>query len=245
MAAFLVERVGTLNRISGVRHTFTSLGWANGLFYLLARVLNRISGSCSLYRYYLVAQPVSPKGRLTEKQGRGIQIREIPPGSHELSSMPRPSDIIRQRFDQGAVCLGAFKGNELAGFLWLRLGPYAEDEVRCRFVPLPEHKTAWDFDVYIDPKYRLGFTFARLWDEADRFLRANGIGWTLSRISAFNAQSLASHAKLGTKVLGVSTFICLGSLQVTIASVSPYLHVSLNPRSSPTLRLEAETGSSP
>jgi hypothetical protein len=57
----------------------------------------------------------------------------------------------------------------------------------------PSGKAVWDFDVYVVPAYRLGYTFLKLWDTANAHLRSLGVRWTLSRISAFNAGSLSSQ----------------------------------------------------
>ena len=82
-----------------------------------------------------------------------------------------------------SVSLPGTETNSL-GYLWLKLQGYEEDEVRCRYVPVPERGTAWDFDIYVAPPYRMGRTFTRMWIAANDFLRSNGIEWTLSRISS-------------------------------------------------------------
>ena len=121
--------------------------------------------------------------------------------------------------------------------LWLCLGPYDEDEVRCRFVCEPEENTVWDFDVYVCPEARAGFVFARLWDEANAFLGKRGIAWSISRISAFNPGSLASHAGLGARRTAAATYLKLGRWQIMVADVPPYVHLSTDPVSVPRLRV--------
>ena len=83
----------------------------------------------------------------------------------------------------------------------------------------------WDFDVYVEPQFRLGRTFARLWDAANEQFSSNGIQWSISRISAFNQQSLQSHQRLGIRRLNTLTFFCLGGLQIGFMSCAPYLNI--------------------
>jgi hypothetical protein len=157
-------------------------------------------------------------------------------GDPALAGLPLTPAVLDYRFGQGAVCFGAFKGGAIIGCLWLCLGPYLEDEVRCRFVP---RDASWDFDVYLHPEHRVGFGFARLWDEANAYLRARGLAWSISRISVLNTKSLAAHDKLGIRTLGTATFAKLGALQVMLATLAPFIHLSLSPASAPTLVLRA------
>ena len=121
----------------------------------------------------------------------------------------------------------ARNGSEFVGYVWLKLRGYEEDEVRCRYVPIPELNTAWDFDVYIAPSYRMSRMFIRVWDAVNDFLRNNRIDWTLSRISAFNADSLRSHRRMGIHRIATGLFLCAGTMQIAFVSVRPFVHVSL------------------
>ena len=58
-----------------------------------------------------------------------------------------------------------------------------------------------------------------------------------SRISAFNTASLASHARLGARVLARATFLRLGPCQIMIASVTPYFHFSIKSDGLPVIQL--------
>jgi hypothetical protein len=164
-------------------------------------------------------------------------VRQIDPKDPALLSLPLDDKVLSYRADQGAVCFSAFKGEEIIGCLWLCLTPYQEDEVRCRFHPMPPGGSTWDFDVYLRPEHRSGLGFARLWDEANRFLRQRGIAASWSRISAFNPGSLAAHARLGAKVVGKATFLRLGTCQLMLASMPPYFHLSLRRSEMPSIRL--------
>jgi hypothetical protein len=153
---------------------------------------------------------------------------------------PRPAAVIAARYAQGSCCLGAFnKDQQLVGQLWLQFGCFQEDEVRCRFRLTPPDKVAWDYDVYIDPALRSSFLFARLWDSAFDLLRAKGIEWTASRISAFNTGSLTSHSRLGAYQTGRAIFFTAGTLQVMLASKAPFVDLAIRRSTMPTLELSA------
>lgn len=219
--------------------TYRQLGWLDGSLYLLAATLERLTrGRARVHKYCFVAQAVG-EARLAGRRGSAIEVREIGPADPLLSEFPRPPQVMPYRFSQGAVCLAAFKHGQCAGFLWMVLGPYAEDEVRCRYVPLPEGEACWDFDLYVYPEHRGGLVFARLWDEANRYLAARNVRWSLSRISAFNAGSLQSHRRMGAKPLGSAIFFCAGSWQVFAGTMAPYVRVSRRPDAFPTLALHA------
>ena len=205
-----------------------SLGWVNGLTYLLAQALSRLTrGRVRIIKYDLVVQPIHEGLDLPVHRGKDIEVREIVSGDPLLTAMDRPSKILEARFQQGAHCLVALKKGELAGFLWWTQGPYTEDEVRCIFVPAPLGRAIWDFDVYVAPRYRLSPIFACLWHTATQQLFAEGYRYSCSRISAFNPASLAAHRRLGAEIVGKRLFICLGRLELSWGQPSPLFYVSL------------------
>jgi hypothetical protein len=153
--------------------------------------------------------------------------------------MPLTQEMIEYRSRHNAICLGAFKDEQMIGYIWLCLGPYQEDEVRCRFVPASRNRASWDFDVYLVPEFRAGLGFLRLWDEANRLLRDAGVSWSISRISALNPHSLASHARLGAQPCGSALFIRIGPAQLTFASLHPYLCFSYGSKWLPELVVRA------
>jgi hypothetical protein len=215
------------------------LGRIDASLYVLQRLLLvALKGRVRFYKYYFVAQPVARSSLLPPSRGQKIRIRLVDQRDVVTSDFPRPPEAIEARFRQGAKCLVAFKEDRFIGYLWLLTGTYQEDEVRASFCPLPSAHTAWDFDVYVEPEFRVGLTFPRLWDEANRFLAEKDIRWSCSRISAFNPGSLSSHARLGTKKLGSALFLCLGRWQATLATVGPYFHLSTHAGSFPAFRLD-------
>lgn len=140
-------------------------------------------------------------------------------------------------FSCGAKCLVAFKDGKFIGFLWLLLGPYQEDEVRARFILLPENKTAWDFDVFIVPEYRFGLAFTCLWDEVNNLLLNNDIHWSCSRIAATNSMSLRLHLRQNAECLGSAYFLCSTGW---LASLFPYFHLSFYENSYPEFYLKTK-----
>ena len=229
-----------------ISQSIPAIGWMNTGFLVLHRLLSKISyGNIRIFKYQLVAQPVNNKSFLPLARGKKIVVRQIDEEDSIIHHFPRPISVIRERFKNGAICLVAFKDEEFLGFIWLMLGPYQEDEVRARYIPLPARQAAWDFDVYVNPHYRLGFTFLRLWDEANRLLSKNGFTWSCSRISSFNLKSSKSHASLGAVIFGQVVFIELVDWQVTLASIKPYIHFSLKSGSFPEFFLETSSLSNP
>ena len=214
---------------------------ADACLYRLDRSIAALSGSrARLRKYYFIAQPVSTKRWLPPQRGANVEIRRFTASDPVIKEIPRPDWAIPYRFQQGAICLAALKERKCIGCLWLTLGPYQEDEVRCRYVPLPEGKASWDFDVYVDPEHRSSIVFLKLWDEANSLLAERGMRWSLSRISAFNNASMAAHARMGAKRIATAVFLSMGRLQICAATTPPYFDISRQHDAFPTFALNPE-----
>lgn len=212
--------------------------WGHRILYLTSRVLARVTrGRGRLIFYLLVAQPVPEKPNRLCRSSPDHSVFLIDAHDPIIAYFPRPADVIARRFATGATCLVAKSGERFAGFLWLAHGFYDEDEVQCRYQMVQPDISVWDFDVYVEPAFRMGRTFARLWEAANSYLAEKGVCWSFSRISAFNQGSLLAHARLGLHELFSVTFLCLGQLQIAFISAPPFLHVSLSERTWPTLLL--------
>lgn len=223
---------------NALKSAVSSLGFANGVLYLLGRFMQVLSsGRCSLIRYYLVAQPIPNPFVPVCRESIRDRVIEVFAKDSLVQEFPRPHRVIRERYAKGYSCLVATSQDAFAGFLWIAHHGYDEDEVRCQFVLADPKSTAWDFDVYVEPRFRLGRTFARLWDAANERFASEGILWSISRISAFNQQSLQSHGRLGIHHLHTLTFFCLGNLQLGIMSCAPYLSLSWSELWRPTVRI--------
>jgi len=221
-----------------IRTTYNQLGALDGSLYYLSLLLNKGSlGHARLVRYYLVAQPIH--GEAACRPSAKNPIVELTPDDPLIPHFPRPPEVIARRMRDKAQCFVARSGDEFTGFLWLAYGAYDEDEVRCRYELADADTCVWDYDVHVEPKHRIGRTFARLWDAANAHLSARGMRWSISRISAFNPTSLAAHGRLGIDRLCSATFLCIGPLQLSFISAAPWFHVSLSADSRPILSLAA------
>ncbi len=213
------------------------IGITNALLYVLHRLLKKISATCSLDSYHLVAQPVSSKPLLPPHRGKDTTVRMIKPGDRSLELMQRPADEIERRFAGPGVCFVAESQEKLVGFLWLLLGAYQEPGDHCTFI-IDSPNAAWDLDIYIAPERRLSPVFAILWTAANSWMDKHGIGWTLSRVSCFNERSMRSHGRLGMVKLGRLTIAQFGPVQITVTSIKPYINLSVRPQPGPTFRLK-------
>lgn len=222
--------------LAKLREAFRQFGAFDGSLYLVHRALERTTGGrAGIHRYYLVAQPVPDTSAL--RNGANGSVCILPPDDPLRTEFPRPAHVIAKRYHDGNLCFGARVSQRFAGFLWIARESYDEDEVRCLYHLADPASSVWDYDVYVEPQFRLGRTFARLWDAANRHLAADGVRWTFSRISGFNPVSLQVHSKLGVRRLFGVTFLRAGTVQLTLAGAPPFVHLSLSPRSRPTLKL--------
>jgi GNAT superfamily N-acetyltransferase len=221
------------------RQLASTLGVATAAWYAASRLLDAATrGAVRIVKYRFVAQPVFASSPTLPERGSSVELRWLRADDRIVVQMPRPPAVVARRFRDGARCLAAVKSGRLIGFLWYKETEYLEDEVRCcyRFDPAV---AVWDFDVYVDPEFRLGRLFSRLWGAAHRELHRQGYRWTISRISVFNAASLAAHARMGARTIGRATFLVIGPLQVSFATLTPRLHVSWRADHYPVFVLEA------
>lgn len=216
------------------------IGWFATALYALGVTLSRLSrGRCRLFGYRLVAQPVAASPFVRSRPSETMRVDRVAPDDPITAQFPRPQDVIARRFAEGSICFVARSGERFAGFIWLQLSPYEEDEVRCLYVPTPAKTAAWDYDVYVAPTYRMSRAFLRLWDAANAHLREQGVAWTFSRISMFNPSSLSAHARFGVREAGSSVFLRFGAVQLAVFSTAPFVHASHRDASRPVVRLYA------
>lgn len=217
-----------------------AIGPLDRTLYIVNRALRRLSGGrARLVKYQFWVQQVPDTALLPARPGGTIAIRELGPHDPEVSQIPRPTQVVAERFAQGGRCLGAFQGQRLLAFIWFSLGSYNEDEVRVTYSPRPAGLAAWDYDLFVAPEARGGLLFARLWDAAYAAMRSAGCRWTMSRISSFNPTSLASHARLGGQAVGWGLFLRFGGWQLMVSSIAPHAHFSVGPDARPELTITA------
>lgn len=217
-------------KFSGLVREF---GFANAALYVGGRAIRLVFPRLDLYRYYIVAQPVPDKDRLPPRRGRTIDIRPLGEGDPAFADLPLEDAVLAFRFRQDVICLGAFQDGRAIGCLWMCFGTYEEDEIRCHFDLTAAPGSSWDFDVYLTPDARLGFGFLRLWDAANAILRDRGSAWSISRISAFNPGSMASHARMNATRVGSLTALKGPRRQLVLSSYPPRVWFGRHDRALP------------
>ncbi|MGO9516694.1 MAG: GNAT family N-acetyltransferase [Candidatus Korobacteraceae bacterium] len=221
---------------------FKEFGFFAGLFYSVDRGLQRLSPNLRLFVYELLAQPIPDVPLLPPRLSKGLEMREIRAGDPEVARMPARPDIKESRFEQNAICLGAFQKGQFIGHIWFCFHAYEEDEVRCTFV-LPEgNQAVFDFDLYVFPEYRMGLGFAGIWNGANEFLRRRGVKLSYSRLTRFNLASRRAHRQLGARRVGRMLVLQVWHVEFMIATVSPYVHLSLQAGNRVRVKLRPEDG---
>lgn len=226
-----------MSLIRQLKHTIKSFGWVDSIFYIVNRLASIINIDLFFNKYYFVAQSLRAEQSLPSGKGKDLLVEWLSLSTIESNPCPRPYHVLQDRYSQGSECLAVFKGDVFAGCMWYVKSRYKEDEVRCLY-ELPAHQAVWDFDVYVDPKFRLSPVFLKLWDVASARLVDEGVGWSFSRISAFNTMSLSSHKRMGAIIVGWAVFIRFGNIQMTVSTLSPCFHLSFSDASYPIFKFD-------
>jgi len=193
-----------------------------------------------LFFYEFMVQPIPEKPLLPERFSKYISVREILPGDPLLNNLPISAEVIEARFKQSSVCLAAFQKEEFIGYQWFCFGPYEEDEVYTRFVPLPESEAVFDYDIYLLPEKRFGLGFTGLWNASNQYLRNKGFLYTFSRVSRFNTGSRRAHKHLKCRCVGRAVYLHVHDMQILFASVFPFVRLSLKNSQSPVITLRPD-----
>lgn len=207
---------------------FREFGPFAGTLYLIDQALSRLSSQLRLFYYELMIQPIPADRLLPARITKSLEFRRIDREDSVLAQLHIPPEIVEFRFDQGAICIGAYKQEELIGYIWFSFDTYLEDEVRCTFDLHPPDASVFDFDLYLFPKHRLGFGFVSLWDGANEFLRNRGVRYTYSRLSRFNIPSRRAHAHLGWKCVGRCVFLKAWNVELMFATLFPFFHIAIS-----------------
>lgn len=226
-----------MDLIAKIRSTHNELGTFDTVLYMMDKLLSKVTfGNCTLHKYYITHQPVAVHPSVPPNKALDIDVKQISADSPALQAIDRPLSVLQQRAKQGGICFAAFKRGEFAGNIWLNIDKYIEDEVRCIYVLSPSGCSAWDYDVFVQPRYRLSYVFAKLWDSANQFMADREIHSVYSRINYYNIRSLQSHKRLGSKVVGSAYFLNVFNCQVLLSrKFSPYIHFSINNNCKPEL----------
>lgn len=223
-----------LQKITG---PFREFGATAGALYALDRVMSGISPRLRLLNFELMAQPIPDQDLIPERLSRSMEIRELHPGNPDLARLPVPAEIIDYRFDQDAICLGAYKKGEFIGYIWFCFNQYREDEARCIYELTPADRTVFDFDLYLFPKHRMGLGFVGLWNGANRYLRDRGVYCSYSRIDRYNLATRKAHAHFNWKRVARALFLKMGKTELMIATTRPYIGLSFSDGQAPRLHL--------
>jgi hypothetical protein len=218
--------LGDLAIVRKVVGPFREFGWGAGALYAIDRVLSGISPRLRLHVYEWVVQPIAAEP-VQRSFRRKLAIREIRGGDPEIALMPVRPEIMRERLRRQATCLGAFRDTALIGYMWFCGPSHDEDEVRCTYHVHPPERAVFDFDFYLYPEHRLGLGFVTLWNGANEYLAHRGVEYTFSRLTRFNLASRRAHRHLGCKRVGLAVFLQAWKLEFMLATVFPYLHLSL------------------
>jgi hypothetical protein len=224
---------------------FREFGFAAGTLYVLDRVLRSISPRLRLFAYEFMVQPITGKPLLPANLAKNLTFVEIGRGHPDIELMPARADIKQSRFDQGAVCLGAYRKDKLIGYLWFCSHSYEEDEVRCTYNLSQPQTSVFDFDLYVMPEHRMGIGFMAIWHGANAYLHERGIRYTFSRMTRANLPSRRAHARLGARCAARAVFLQAWRLEVMLASAFPYLALTWKPLSRARLRLVPDVLGSP
>ena len=219
---------------------FREFGFMAGALYALDQVLRRLSPNLSVFVYELMVQPITGKPLLPDSRSKNFKFAEIGRDHPDIALMPARAEIKQSRFDQGAVCLGVYRKEELIGYIWFCFDRYEEDEVRCTYVLAQPENSVFDFDLYIFPQHRMGIGFMAVWHGANFYLHERGVKYTFSRLTRFNVASRRSHARLGWKCAARAVFLKAWHGEVMLASVFPYIALTWNPSRRPLLRLKPD-----
>ena len=202
-----------------------SLGWVWAGCYVLHLALKKIGIKFQAYRF--AYQPIPLARKLAVPPN--IVFKWVDSFHADLLVEDRKEHIVKARLARGDLCLAAYKESEMVAFIWLATSHYPEDDTRCDY-QLASPPLVWDYDVYVAPKYRVTRLFAQLWEEANDYLRARQIHWSVSRISAFNAASIRAHVRSGAKLTGTALFWQMGQMQLLMSSQKPFVHLSRQSR---------------
>jgi GNAT superfamily N-acetyltransferase len=217
-----------------LRALILELGLLNALLYVSHRLLSAMSGgACGLFVYELVIQPVARDARLAPHLRRDLDVRRL--SGNDARGLGAASDPreIETRLVRGDVCVAAFMSGKLAGYHWVCHGEFEETDIRCCLAPEPRGITVWDYDLFVQPQYRVGVLFTGLWDEMNAYLHKQGCQWTASLISGFNKASLNAHLRLGARRRAKLVFIKFFVWQVYVGTIAPFIYLSISPRAKP------------
>lgn len=220
-----------------IRRLADEVGFFTTLLHVASRTLSRLDHRVALHDLLLYTQAVQATPQLPAARGASIEVRTFSGEQAMDAGLPCPAEHAVARRRNGMHCLAAYREGRLIGFHWLNLESHDDEMVRAHYVPLPEGRSAWSFDMQVDPAHRGGLAFARLTDATSALLRAHGRTEVASYIAASNRGAIGAEERLGGRRLGRAVHLKLGPLQLLVASLPPYLHLSVSDRGAPIMQV--------
>ncbi|PIE44164.1 MAG: hypothetical protein CSA50_01795 [Gammaproteobacteria bacterium] len=221
--------------LSKIKKNINELGILIAFLYFIDQLLKKLNKKSGLYFYYFYDQKFESKP-VREPRKKVFDFYWIDKVDDMIVDLPRPRSVLNSRFQSGSRCMVAKKvdANEFLGCAWFSYGFYQEDEVNCLY-EFTNSQKVWDYDIYVKPELRMSRLFLRLWQQASKSLYEDGYTSSLSRISAYNLQSIRSHEKLGATKVGWSLFFKVSHFQLMFSSKAPYLSLSYKNHGQPRL----------
>ena len=217
-----------MKRLQRLRVDIRGMGGMGWTLYASDRLLDRVSrGRVRLWAFRFFAQPVPARSMLSHSGKTKLRISPINAGDIRSECFNRPAGAVEERFLDGSTCIAAVDGEELAGFMWLHFGRLQERLLACDFEPFPRGRTCWDYDLEVLPRFRLGRTFARLWDEAYKLLREHNVEASVSWIAFSNRSSQRAHERMGARPVGWLIAFEMYGWKLAIQSAWPFIHLAL------------------
>jgi hypothetical protein len=209
------------------------LGPLTALLYLAGRAFARLGEQASLHDLLLYVQPVREAPLLPPGRGSSIAIRTFDGAAAVDAGLPLPPGTTERRRRSGIHCLAAYQAGVLIGYHWINLGPHDDEMVRCRY-----RAPAWSFHLFIEPAHRGGLAYARLCDASWALLRAHRRRAVASYVVASSRPAVQAEERVGGRRVGRAVHLRLGRLQLMLASLPPFLHLSWSDAGAPELRLD-------
>ena len=225
-------------KLSNLAALYEELGTGAFFAFCIHKALSRVGKKNAFQYYHFYSQPIGPSQAHNPKRTSAFTFTWHESFSPLMLQLPRPEHRLRDRFKQKTTCVLGAKGGQLVSCAWFAYEGYEEDEVWCRYEFPNSPDSVWDYDVFVAPDYRLGRAFHLTWQAAASRLYNAGYRRTLSRISAYNPNSLRSHERLGAQRCGSAMYLRLGRIQIMASNKAPYLQITANRKGRPVLNFD-------
>jgi hypothetical protein len=151
---------------------------------------------------YDFATPAFCARRLKSIRTRIAGIADLP----ALNRFMDKGERYANRFGKGDIAIVAELHDEIVGMVWIEIGNgHYEEEYEYRF-PYPE-RSAWQYDGYISPDYRVMGVWASIADEVVRHLGQRSLPTVYCIVQGLNRLSINSHLRYGYRARRQVVFV--------------------------------------